>query len=562
MASYYEGHPDPDDSTTWGGAESFDDAKSNFESAKGPAPTPSPVAGPPSPGAGMPAARVGDQCAHGGAILGPGAPTVLIGNMPAVRAMAASDTALCPMFDGVVPHVSGVILKGSNSVLIANFPAARVADPIGPPAKCAGNQIAKGCDTVLIGDSGGGGGGGGGGDGFSGGGGGEEEAEQAQEETSQTQSEYTEGQPAEDPPGESTQNVAQGTHWLEIEMVDEAEQPVVGERYEVTLPDSKVVKGGLDSRGMVRLQGIKNPGACRIQFPNLDLAAWERWRPMPPQTESPEGAPAPAPPLLSDEEEGPVEAGPNARNGKWRTVMQGECISSIARETGHFWTTIWDHGSNAELKRRRSNPNALLPGDAVFVPDKRPREESGNVDQRHKFRRKGEPTWFKVQLLQDGEPRANEEYKLDIDGKPKDGTTDDQGRVKVPIRGDTRRIILRIGSDTYRFTLGVINPLNDIAGIQMRLANLGFPPGRIDGIMGPKTLAALNQFRISVGLPTSSELDNATIQKLNEAHDAMKFNVIKRAESEPEIVDDMPGTAEGDEDSPQNEVDSEGGAGA
>ena len=33
----------------------------------------------------MPAARIGDLCAHGGAITGPGCPTVLIGMMPAAR---------------------------------------------------------------------------------------------------------------------------------------------------------------------------------------------------------------------------------------------------------------------------------------------------------------------------------------------------------------------------------------------------------------------------------------------------------------------------------------------
>jgi hypothetical protein len=97
---------------------------------------------------GMPAARVGDLCAHGGAITGPGCPTVLIGGMPAAR---VTDMAACPMFDGLIPHVSGTILKGSTTVLIGNMPAARVSDPIGPPSNCKGNAIAMGCFTVVIG---------------------------------------------------------------------------------------------------------------------------------------------------------------------------------------------------------------------------------------------------------------------------------------------------------------------------------------------------------------------------------------------------------------------------
>ena len=151
MAAYYDGYPDPSDPSTWGNATSFAEAQAAFEAANGPAPTPSPVPGPPSPGAGMPAARIGDLCAHGGPVIGPGEPTVLIGNMVSVRAMPAIDQVTCPMFDGPTPHATGTILKGSNTVLISWMPAARVADPVGPPTNCKGNQIAQGCNTVLIG---------------------------------------------------------------------------------------------------------------------------------------------------------------------------------------------------------------------------------------------------------------------------------------------------------------------------------------------------------------------------------------------------------------------------
>ena len=51
-----------------------------------------------------------------------------------------------------VPHATGTILKGSNTVLIGYMPAARVSDPIGPPTVCTNNQIAMGCMTVLIGE--------------------------------------------------------------------------------------------------------------------------------------------------------------------------------------------------------------------------------------------------------------------------------------------------------------------------------------------------------------------------------------------------------------------------
>ena len=97
----------------------------------------------------MPAARLGDLTGHGTPLApGPGAPTVLIAGQPAWRAV--SDIHACPLVYGLVPHVGGVVLLGSTSVLIGGLPAARVGDqvteiPGGP------NPIVQGATTVLIG---------------------------------------------------------------------------------------------------------------------------------------------------------------------------------------------------------------------------------------------------------------------------------------------------------------------------------------------------------------------------------------------------------------------------
>ncbi len=95
-----------------------------------------------------PAARMGDQTSHGTPLSpGPGSTTVLIGGMPAWR--ATGDFHACPLFDGLKPHVGGLVSMGSTTVLINNLPAARQGDIVteaAPP-----NLIAMGCTTVLIG---------------------------------------------------------------------------------------------------------------------------------------------------------------------------------------------------------------------------------------------------------------------------------------------------------------------------------------------------------------------------------------------------------------------------
>ncbi len=97
---------------------------------------------------GQPAARVGDITSHGDTLsIGTGCLTVRIAGKPAWRAVA--DTHGCKLFDGLKPHVGGVVLKGSTTVRIGGFPAARVGDVVVEPG--LPNTIATGAPTVRIG---------------------------------------------------------------------------------------------------------------------------------------------------------------------------------------------------------------------------------------------------------------------------------------------------------------------------------------------------------------------------------------------------------------------------
>lgn len=72
----------------------------------------------------------------GGPVIGPGAPTVLIGKMPAA---VVGDSCTC-----VGPP--DTIAKGSATVMITNKPAARLGD-----STAHGGSIVLGCFTVIIG---------------------------------------------------------------------------------------------------------------------------------------------------------------------------------------------------------------------------------------------------------------------------------------------------------------------------------------------------------------------------------------------------------------------------
>jgi predicted RNA-binding protein with TRAM domain len=65
------------------------------------------------------------------------------------------------------------------------------------------------------------------------------------------------------------------TDWIEIELVAEDDNPIAGEKYEVTVPDGSVASGTLDGDGFARIEGFET-GQCKVSFPYLDTAAWDK----------------------------------------------------------------------------------------------------------------------------------------------------------------------------------------------------------------------------------------------------------------------------------------------
>lgn len=88
------------------------------------------------------AARVMDMTSHGGVEVGPGCPTVFIGDMPAA---VVGDMHVCPI-PSTSPHPPSLFAAGSSTVLIGNKPALRVGDVSG-----CGAGLIIGCPTVIIG---------------------------------------------------------------------------------------------------------------------------------------------------------------------------------------------------------------------------------------------------------------------------------------------------------------------------------------------------------------------------------------------------------------------------
>lgn len=207
------------------------------------------------------------------------------------------------------------------------------------------------------------------------------------------------------------------------------------------------------------------------------------------------------------------------------TVQQGDHLSKIAKAFGFTdFHTIWDDPNNADLKRRRQSPNILFPGDSLYVPDRKLREESRGTDQAHEFTvKKAE---LKLRLILEDQyetPIANASCILTLGSDSRHVTTGGSGQIEEDIPPDIHDAALVIQDaqtplDNTRIAIriGDLDPVTEISGQIARLNNLGYFAGDIkspdhvavesaveefqcdnnltvDGVCGPKTQAQLKK---------------------------------------------------------------------
>jgi hypothetical protein len=207
-------------------------------------------------------------------------------------------------------------------------------------------------------------------------------------------------------------------------------------------------------------------------------------------------------------------------------AKQGDCIESIAIKHGMFWETIWNDPKNKELVDKRGNPNIIMPGDDVYIPDKREGQLEIATEQCHHFVRKGVPSRLKVRFLdEEGKPYDSIKYVLEVDGVIlKDDETTSDGWIKetIPPNAKQGKIIFKRGQHQEVFTvnLGHMNPFDTLSGLQQRLNNLGYSCGSPTGEMKESTKAAVRSFRKKNGMEESNSVDTDLYNKVKQIYGA------------------------------------------
>lgn len=201
----------------------------------------------------------------------------------------------------------------------------------------------------------------------------------------------------------------------------------------------------------------------------------------------------------------------------------GECVASIAFQYGFYPDTIWNREENAPLRQTRENPNVLLAGDLLFIPEKTRGSVTVATGARHVFRRRGVPEIYRTRFLTwDGKPRAGLAYTFLVGGAERQGTLDADGAMQewIPPAADRAVILLADGEtvERYEVLLGHLDPLTELRGVQARLNSLGYTCGAPDGTLTAATTAALRAFQRDQSLEVTGEADAATVAKLRDAY--------------------------------------------
>ena len=235
---------------------------------------------------------------------------------------------------------------------------------------------------------------------------------------------------------------------------------------------------------------------------------------------------------------------------EYYVVESWDSVLSIAASRGLPWKKVWNDGINSELKQKRPDPDILMKGDEVHVPDQEVKDESGGTDAQHKFKKAVEHAKCVIVLRRiptkkggvenattdlwnyqdanpappDDEAAANVPYHFYADGVLVDqGNTDGNGKLTVklsPTAKDGRVIFNRGTKQEVVMDLGFreMDPISELTGVCKRLYNLGFPCPTDATEVTVDVQMAIQGFQQKYKLTVNGKVDDATRNKLKEVY--------------------------------------------
>jgi len=200
----------------------------------------------------------------------------------------------------------------------------------------------------------------------------------------------------------------------------------------------------------------------------------------------------------------------------WHTIKPGEWMRQIAHQHGFTdWESIFQLPENQPLRDAKRDPNQLLPGERVFLPERKRKTAEIAAGASHKFVAKRPPQTISIQVHDEqGKPLKSKPYQVHLAGKVLKGTSDGDGVVTIDLPPNAREARLEIDDLELDLLPGHLDPVEAESGVRARLQNLGFDAGED----AEKLRSALQRFQQAQGLELTGQADDATRKKLVEQH--------------------------------------------
>ena len=204
-------------------------------------------------------------------------------------------------------------------------------------------------------------------------------------------------------------------------------------------------------------------------------------------------------------------------------VRQGDTVIRLAVTYDRTTDTIWQ--ANPALAKKRDDPNVLLDGDEVEIPDAKDKSEPAATAKHHKFVLTPQMALYRLQVFRYEKPFAKRKYVLEVDREivsAPNVDTGDNGLVEAPIPADAVNAKLTFPDDELEFDLrlGHLDPRDEDSGWRQRLELLGYACGsESEGELSLATRRALARFQFRFKqehkLEVTGEADRETLKALD-----------------------------------------------
>jgi hypothetical protein len=185
-----------------------------------------------------------------------------------------------------------------------------------------------------------------------------------------------------------------------------------------------------------------------------------------------------------------------------------------------------------QLKAKRKDPNVLMPGDQLFIPDKQLREELRPTNQRHEFILKRTEVRLRM-VLEDifENPVAGASCVLTVEGETIHLSTDGEGKIDeaIPPTAHNATLLIQdhqtaLNNFQILIKIGNLDPVEERSGQVARLNNLGYFAGdpardaEDQDDAETRFRSAVEEFQCDFALQVDGKCGSITQSKLKSVH--------------------------------------------